>query len=256
MKQELLAPACWSSEAIEVTLVGCGGTGSSMLDELFRMHSLLTRLDHPGLVVRVWDGDTVSPANVGRQRFWPCDVGWNKAELLVTRYVSFGEVEWSFEPRYFDEEGCQRLRTDILITCVDSPEVRVMIGDTGPQSWAKHALWLDTGNDHDSGQVILGHLGGFAACSGELPLALPNVLDLYPGLRNQRGDDRPSCSVEDAIQRQDFGINQRVAIEASGLLWRLIRYGKLNRHGSYIYQTEGEVLPLSIDEKSWQSFAA
>jgi PRTRC genetic system ThiF family protein len=249
----LNVPASWLTSAVEIELIGCGGTGSAMLDELFRMHSLLTRLDHPGVKVRAWDGETVQPANVGRQRFWPADVGWNKAALLVSRYNSFGGVEWVAKDRALDEESCERLSPDVLISCVDDPAVRVMIGRTGRKACRnRESLWLDSGNDHDSGQVILGHWAGRKIVEDRLP----NVLDLYPSLVNQRADRRASCSTEEAIGRQDFGINQRVAGEASGLLWRLLRYGSLDRHGAFIYQARGEVLPLMIGERYWQSFAA
>lgn len=255
MKRTFIIPAHWSSEVIRIELVGCGGTGSSMLDELFRMHCLLTRLEHPGLSVRVWDGDRVSPANVGRQRFWPCDIGWNKAKIAVTRYNSFGDTNWQFVDAMLDDDACRRLRPDALVTCVDSPEARVMIGDIGREQ-GRDSLWLDTGNDSNSGQVILGHWGGSKLSGDDIPVVLPNVLDLYPSLRDQKGDSRESCSTEDALNRQDFGINQRVAAEGSGLLWQLIRYGQADRHGSFIYQSTGDVMPLEINDKQWRSFAA
>jgi PRTRC genetic system ThiF family protein len=227
-----------------------------MMDELFRMHSLLTRLGHPGLSVTAWDGDTVSEANVGRQRFWPCDIGWNKAMLLVDRYNGFGETDWRYEDRMLDEKTALRLRPDVLITCVDSPQIRVMVGEVGRSRNQLEALWLDTGNDANSGQVILGHWSGCDFAEGQDDGRVPNVLDLYPTLRTQKDDNEPSCSVEEAITRQGFGINQRVAAEGSGLLWQLVRHGQIDRHGSFIYQESGEVLPLYIDDNQWRSFAA
>lgn len=247
------APADWVSEEISIELIGCGGTGSSMLDELFRLHSLMVRLGHPGLNVRVWDGDTVSEANVGRQRFWPADVGWNKAELLTTRYNNFGETNWEWRSEMLTREACQKIRADLVVSCVDCPQVRVMIGEVGRDSNVDPStLWIDLGNDSNSGQVILGHWAGRKNVKG----GLPNVLDLYPDLKSQRVDRRASCSTEEAVQRQEFGINQRVAAEASGLLWALLRHGKLDRHGSFVYQSTGEVLPLVISEEQWASFEA
>lgn len=249
--ERLATPAAWLTRAVRIELVGCGGTGSAMLDELFRMHWLLTRIDHPGLIVRAWDGDEVQSANVGRQRFWPADVGWNKAELLVARYNGFGGTAWKAVPEHLSEDRCRQLHTDIIISCVDDPQVRVMIGEAGKAARGlEECLWLDTGNDLDSGQVILGHWMGRENVAG----GLPNVLDLYPGLRQQRADGRASCSAEQSLSRQDFGINQRVASEASGLMWRLLRHGGLDRHGAFIYQAEGEVLPLRIGVEYWKSF--
>lgn len=245
------APTEWATDVVKITLVGCGGTGSSMLDELFRMHMLLLRLDHPGLFVEAWDPDEVSEANIGRQRFWPADVGYNKAELLVNRYNSFGGTNWKAKGEMFSHQMCGALTSDVLLTCVDRPEVRAAIGKAGAKFGKRSScLWLDTGNDDSSGQVILGHLAGRKSRKD----ALPNVFDLYPSLANQKSSARPSCSTEEALRRQDFGINQRVAGEASGLLWQLLRHGKLNRHGSYVYQEHGEVLPLPIGEEAWQAF--
>ena len=256
MTKVFKAPVAWADHSIKIALIGCGGTGSSMVDELFRMHALLVRLGHPGLDVTAWDGDTVSEANVGRQRFWPCDVGWNKAALLISRLNSFGDTSWKSMDRHLDSEACQSLRVDLIITCVDSAKVRVMVGDIGRASRSDETLWLDTGNDSDSGQVILGHWTKGGSVDDGQTLRLPNVLDLYPSLRQQYDDTAASCSTEQSITRQDFGINQRVAGEASGLLWRLVRYGEIDRHGSFVYQKTGEVVPLSISEKLWQSFAA
>lgn len=245
-----IAPTGWAAGPIRIQLIGCGGTGSAMIDELFRMHYLLTKLGHEGLVVCAWDGDTVSEANVGRQRFWPSDVGWNKAELLVNRYCSFGGVPWSFKGRDFLSSDCQHINTDVILSCVDSAETRVLIGEAGKDA-DEDILWLDTGNDDSSGQVVLGHWAGRNDKKG----MLPHVLNLYPGLRGQKSEERPSCSTQEALERQDFGINQRVAGEASGLLWQLIRYGSLKRHGSFIYQGEGEVIPLVINKEVWASFS-
>ena len=246
----LATPVHWVTQAIHVELVGCGGTGSAMLDELFRMHSLLVRLNHPGLRVRAWDGDRVSEANIGRQRFWPADVGWNKAEVLISRYNNFGDVNWAYESALTKADMKEWRRQDLIISCVDDPKVRVMIASAGRKSGNGECIWIDTGNDADSGQVVLGHWKGRSDKAGRLP----HVVDLYPTLRKQKKVDADSCSTEEALLKQDFGINQRVAAEASGLLWRLLRHGGLNRHGSFVYQEHGEVIPLPICRDTWASF--
>lgn len=250
MSKAFLTPTSWIQHEIQIELIGAGGTGSCMMDELFRLHALLTRLDHPGLRVRVWDGDTVSEANVGRQRFWPCDVGWNKAELLCQRYNSFGGTDWEYESRFIQAADCRRIRPDLLISCVDDPRVRVMLAKAGRKQSDPDALWIDTGNDANSGQVILGHWSGWTPKANKLP----NVFDLYPSLKGQESHLEPSCSTEEAVTRQAFGINQRIAAEASGLMWQLLRHGGLNRHGSYVHQDDGEVTPLAISTESWSTF--
>ncbi len=221
-----------------------------MIDELYRMHALLVRLDHPGLSVRAWDGDEVSEANIGRQRFWPADVGWNKAEILISRYNNFGDVNWRFENRNISANDLRDMNPDLIVSCVDDPKARAVIAKSGRKK-SDQSIWVDTGNDSDSGQVILGHWRGRDDDQG----LLPHVVDLYPSLKKQNKKDGDSCSTEEALVKQDFGINQRVAAEASGLLWRLFRHGGLERHGSFVYQTHGEVVPLMICRDSWESFS-
>ena len=64
------------TRAVKVVLVGAGGTGSHVLRRLANMHLAMVELGHPeGLDVLVVDPDTVSKTNVGRQNFWPSDVG-------------------------------------------------------------------------------------------------------------------------------------------------------------------------------------
>ena len=66
--------------------VGAGGTGSQMMVKLVNLHKAMIALGHPhGLRVKVVDPDVVSHANIGRQNFYPGDVGSFKADVLVTR---------------------------------------------------------------------------------------------------------------------------------------------------------------------------
>lgn len=252
---QLTIPHQWLGREINIALVGCGGTGSEMLDELYRIHSLLTALEGPGIHVTAFDPDEVSRANIGRQRFWPCDVGFPKAEVLINRVNSFGGVNWSFVNYAFDIH-CNRTRFDILITCVDTPSVRANIGtaaapdsDYGISS-SQNALWLDCGNDASTGNVILGHVG---KPNGQM--RVPNVFDLYPVLAEMEDGHEPSCSTAAALAKQDYGINRSVAREAANLLWQFLRHGALDHHGSYIDIKRGTVVPLRIDPALWSTFA-
>jgi PRTRC genetic system ThiF family protein len=61
---------------VRVTVIGAGGSGSQMLMGLAQLHTAMLALGHPGgLDVTVIDADQVSEANVGRQMFYPSDVG-------------------------------------------------------------------------------------------------------------------------------------------------------------------------------------
>lgn len=54
---------------VTVNLIGGGGTGSQILTSLARLDVTLRSLDHPGLHVTLYDPDTVSQSNIGRQLF-------------------------------------------------------------------------------------------------------------------------------------------------------------------------------------------
>lgn len=252
---QLTIPHQWLGREIKIALVGCGGSGSEMLDELYRIHSLLVALEGPGIHVTAFDPDEVSRANIGRQRFWPCDVGFPKAEVLISRVNSFGGVNWSFVNDAFD---IHRNSTcfDILITCVDTPSVRAKIGAaSSPDSdrgigAGRDVFWLDCGNDASTGNVILGHLGKSAGQT-----RIPNVYDLYPMLAEMEDGQEPSCSTAAALAKQDYGINRSVAREAANLLWQFLRHGALDHHGSYIDIKRGTVVPLRIDPTLWSTFA-
>ena len=77
-------PAKLLNKRVEILLVGAGGTGSRVLEKLVCLHRALIAKGHPaGLMVTVVDPDTVSAANIGRQAFYPGDIGCYKADVLV-----------------------------------------------------------------------------------------------------------------------------------------------------------------------------
>ena len=60
---------------VTVFVIGAGGTGSQVITNLARMSMALQALGHPGLHVTVFDPDTVSQANIGRQLFTGTEQG-------------------------------------------------------------------------------------------------------------------------------------------------------------------------------------
>ena len=70
---------------VTIFVIGAGGTGSQVITNLARMDMALRALGHPGLHVTVFDPDTVTEANIGRQLFSESELGLNKAMAIVTR---------------------------------------------------------------------------------------------------------------------------------------------------------------------------
>lgn len=108
-----------------IHLIGCGGNGSQVLNRLARLHICMKSSGHPhGLDVTVFDPDIVTPANVGRGIFYPADVDYPKAAVLVNRInLTFGLGWRSREIDYGEKSPLGGLPT-LVIGCVDTAEAR------------------------------------------------------------------------------------------------------------------------------------
>ena len=113
---------------VTVFVIGAGGTGSQVITNLARMSMALQALGHPGLHVTVFDPDTVSQANIGRQLFSETELGLNKAVSLVTRINRFFGYAWTAEPKSFPTKKFSGYDTaNIFITCTDNIRSRLEI---------------------------------------------------------------------------------------------------------------------------------
>jgi len=233
-----------AQEPVSVLMAGCGGTGSILLHQLARIQVALLELGHPGLDVIAYDGDIVSKANIGRQTFSACDVGLYKVNVLMQRINAYFGLQWNAIPTFAGTQDT--MGQDVVITCVDSVDARMQLaaGDD--------AYWLDCGNSRKTGQVILGSAFQSAVEGDEGEL--PNVFDLFPDMKEQEDPDEPSCSLAEALRKQDLFINSMIANAASQLLWDLLRNSSIKRHGCFINLDTGCMTPLMVDPETWSRF--
>jgi hypothetical protein len=63
----------------------------------------------------------------------------------------------------------------------------------------------------------------------------------------------PSCSLQEALSRQDLFINQWMATCALEILWKMFRYGQIKVHGTFINLNTMTVRPLPVDPAVWES---
>lgn len=235
---------------VTVTLIGCGGTGSQVLSGLARLSTALVALGHPGLFVTVFDGDIVSEANVGRQLFSDSDIGCNKAMISVSRINRFFGFDWQAEPKMF--KG--KYDSNIYISCVDSAKARVEISKQiavirkgEPYTHTKY--WLDFGNLQTTGQVVLGTVGHIEQPKSESKPCnmLPNVIKMFPAIKKIKEKDQgPSCSLAEALNKQDLFINSTLANLGLNILWKLFREGRISSHGCYLTLDSMIVNPMRI----------
>ena len=238
---------------ITINLIGAGGTGSQVLSCLGRLNQTLMALDHPGIHVYLWDADTVTEANIGRQLFSSADIGMNKAICLITRVNRFFGSDWVAVPEMF---VLGHTAKNITISCVDTAAARIKLAyalSKGPKSSDpvhKEIYWLDFGNSKRSGQVILGTCGYLKQpkkSDFEIVSKLKNVVEFFPNLKKIKEKDQgPSCSIAEAISKQDLFINSTLAQLGCDLLWKLFRTGMITIHGLYLNLETMIVNPIKI----------
>ncbi len=245
------------TRAVNVLLVGAGGTGSRMLEKLVALHRALIAKGHPaGLEVTVVDPDTVSTANIGRQAFYPGDVGRFKSDVLVNRAnMALEGVIWKSEPAVLTTRA-NLDRFDLVIGAVDNRAARLAILRGLENCASGTRYWLDTGNRATDGQVVLGQVTSRRKVKDDA-MRLPHIAEFYPDLIDSAAEDKdntPSCSLAEALEKQSLYINPTVSDFAANMLWMLFTEGRLDTQGAFINLKRMMVTPLRVDPAVWERF--
>lgn len=216
---------------VTITVIGAGGNGSQIITQLGRINYALRQLGKPGIHVLLMDDDKVSPSNIGRQLFTEGEIGEYKANVLINRINRFYGTEWEswcvkFMKSYFP-------RTNIYITCTDNTKSRILLHELIskkqqlPADQNKFHYWMDLGNTKNMGQVIV----------GSRRYKLPTVIDRYPQKKMDKlvkEDDSPTCSLAEALAKQDLFINPFITNVAAKLLWEMLTQQEVNWSGAYV----------------------
>ena len=235
---------------ITVNLIGAGGTGSQVLTALARMNHALTELNHAGLSVRLWDDDMITEANLGRQLFAESELGLYKSVALINRTNRFFGTNWKAETRKFEKGDLGKLqsnmKSEIYISCVDSVKSRFDIAeilnelkiDKGYyRNQCKY--WIDFGNSQYTGQVLLSTIENIKQPNSEKYETVENLAFITEEFAellkiSEVEDDTPSCSLTEALEKQDLFINSTLAQMGSSLLWNLFRNGLIENRGFFL----------------------
>lgn len=231
---------------VTVFVIGAGGTGSQVITNLARMSMALQALGHPGLHVTVFDPDTVSQANIGRQLFSETELGLNKAVSLVTRINCFFGYAWTAEPQCFPTRNFSGESTaNIIITCTDNIRSRLtlwkFLKKVRKENFSDHSApiyWMDFGNSQTKGQVIIGTVREkvLQPSSQEyIPMPKMNVItEEVDYAKIKEKESGPSCSLAEALEKQDLFINSALAHIGCDLLWKMFKEGKTLYRGVYV----------------------
>ncbi|UOE52549.1 PRTRC system ThiF family protein [Mucilaginibacter sp. SMC90] len=256
VQKELLQPY----NPIAVNLIGAGGTGSQMLTALARMSQALNGLNHPGFMVTLFDDDTVQAPNLARQLFTTGELGQFKSVALINRVNRFFGLNWKAVTERYDKDYCSIAKgmAPLTISCVDTVKARFEIADIldiYKKNTAGHRdkplYWMDFGNSKETGQVLLSTIGDIKQPSSKQfsPTAnLPYVTDEYKDLliASEQTDNTPSCSLAEALAKQDLFINSALANLGASLLWQMFREGILYHKGFFLNLKEFRTQPLKI----------
>jgi len=223
-----------------IVVVGCGGTGGFVAEGLCRL------LDHSDLGLLLIDHDRVEPHNLRRQNFYAGDVGKFKSQALAERLArQYGrQIGYSVYPydrelvgEMFGGGMYRRAIQGIIIGCVDNVAARRDIAST--LDWGN--WWLDSGNGHHSGQVLIGNARDVESLRGSfnereqtvrrLPiptLQLPSLLAPPTELVRAQRD----CAEAVEAEEQSPTINQAMATLVLEFMHRLLK-GTLTWMGAY-----------------------
>lgn len=249
---------------VTVQVIGAGGSGSQVLTQLARIDQALKKLGHTGLHITCFDDDLVTDANLGRQLFSPADLGLNKSVVLITRLNQFFGTSWKAEARKFSSSVPKRERSaNITISCVDSVNARKTIlkllypkqgmvkRSYDIEPYEESYYWMDLGNGQHSGQFVIGSCQDIKQPKGNKEVKpirkISNIFEKFPEFLDQKSKNAgPSCSLADALTRQDLFINSMLVQTAMATLWKMFREGKINHHGAFINLKTLNIAPIYL----------
>ncbi len=248
------------ADTLHVCLVGVGGTGSALALSLAR---LAYHLKEKGVSLDITfvDHDTVEDKNIGRQSYCPSELGWNKAETMALRLNAAFGLQIRAAPIKFqtycisDWWFCNnRMKHGLLIGAVDNHLARQEMASAVEQHQGK-VWWLDCGNAHHNGQVLMGNFGRkmmeFIKMD-ELGLVngLPAPHLQAPDLLQPLYDDPAlSCAELTVREEQSLVVNQMVAAVASQYCYEFLVRRRVVAHETVFSLEPPTTRTTQINEK-------
>ena len=138
----------------------------------------------------------------------------------------------------------RKAQATIYITCVDNVQARFGVAEILREIGNRRhhrdepKYWLDIGNSQNTGQVLLSTIGNIPQPNSEkyeTVATLPFVTEEFGELlkQSEQEDDTPSCSLAEALEKQDLFINSSLTQMGCSLLWNLFRYGMTPYRGFF-----------------------
>lgn len=258
LDNDLLSP----TNPIRINVIGAGGTGSKIMTALMEINHSLLELDHPGLDVCLWDDDIITSANVGRQRFAESEKGLFKSQAIINRLNRWSGTNWKAETKRFERDFDGKIPdyagASIYVSCTDTVASRFAISEILHELNKKYQnhrdkgrYWLDLGNSKDTGQAVLSTIGRIeqpASKKFKTFETLPSIIEEYGNamVSSEKEDNTPSCSLAEALSKQDLFINGSIAQLGASLLWNLFRRGMTENRGFFLNLQNFRTQPICV----------
>ena len=248
-KPVVLAP----TQTIELWIIGCGGTGSFLVQLLCRVALALTAQGRTTKLVLV-DPDHVEAKNVTRQCFCEAEVGLNKAQTLALRYsAAFGvpieALAQPFKPSMLLDSPYETRQ--VLCGCVDNAAARQTIAEaiTPPRYRSLgSAWWIDGGNSQHHGQVLVGNSSSVKLedysmdtfCEN-LPMPTVQAPEMLTARPEEQGLSGQSCAELALANAQSLMVNPQVATLMGRYVVDLLN-NRLTRFATHFDQQTGTMV--------------
>ncbi|MGI9951390.1 ThiF family adenylyltransferase [Moorellaceae bacterium AZ2] len=241
-------------------IVGLGGTGGYVFYYLSRLVASLRRADpaRADYQIVLADGDVVEEKNMVRQNFIEADLGRPKVEVLSERYGAVYDMLIPYHPRYVEDPAtlvhllCDELAgfsptISVLVGCVDNNRSRQLFHQVFDSLDSLPLVYVDSGNDEWSGQVILG-------ARSEKEIILPPVGYYYPDILQDEDTLFPSeesCQQRAVSSPQNIATNVMAGTLVFSLLNQLFAGEGLEVYGVTFNARTGQTRALYLDQNSF-----
>lgn len=146
---------------------------------------------------------------------------------------------------------------NITITCTDNIKSRIdtwnILKDIPARNYTDYSTplyWLDFGNTQSSGQVVLGTVPRrIKQPKSQIYKTVPSLKVITKMVKFSKikdDDSGPSCSLAEALEKQDLFINSTLAQLGCDILWKMFRHGMVEHHGLYLNLNTMKVNPIMV----------
>ena len=169
-------------------------------------------------------------------------------------------ADWKAQPDIYPtvlKDARRDNLANITITCTDNIKSRIDLWNllkALPQptycTYETPLYWMDFGNTQTTGQVVMGtvpkKIKQPASKLYETVSSLKVITRFVRYSRVKEEDSGPSCSLTEALDRQDLFINSTLAQLGCNILWKMFRNGMIEHHGLYLNLETMKVNPINI----------